>query len=370
MRSSTFLKLRKMKLLKIFIYKLKTYLTILLGIMSFYTIFNIFYFPSLSLFDIVCFANDNSDINLHTNVTVNKEAGKAISPDLQTIGNQIGLRAIIVGIAIIVGKAITNTVIPIFPKAGVILVSFFILRIAHSRISIMNRNMINDTDLNTSTSIDNNSNISEISNDLITSPLEDLLINFEMMNYVCLSLTYIIVIQLFFKLCFKNKINLKFFYMLNANWITKINYYLNKIIKINKQMSVIWTWIGILSITFGLCFDAYTLHDVYVNIDSYVNKHNLLHSNFVQNNLYVVGMSISYKLLFSRIINFLSMMIMFSLILVLKLKFHSEKIVSNTFIWILIILLILNLAFSAYSYHELYTNMDSYVHMHLNMINK
>lgn len=324
----------------------------------------------LSLSDIVCFAKDNSDINLNGNVTVNKEAGKAIGQGLQTIGSQIGLGATMVGVATAVGKAVAKTGMPPLQKAGVILGSSVISGIAHSRISIMNRNTINDTDLNTPTSIENNSNISKFLNDSITSPLQDILVNFEMMSYVCLSLTYIIVIQLLFKLYFKDEISLKNFYMLNANWITKTNYYFNKIIKTNKQMSVIWTWFGILSITFGLCFDAYTLHDVYVNIDSYVNIHNSIHSNFVQNNLYVVSMSISDVILYSRIINFVSMITMFSLILVLILKFHSEKFVSNTLIWILIIILIIELAFSAYTYHDLYTNIDSYVNMHLNIINK
>ena len=60
----------------------------------------------------------------------------------------------------------------------------------------MNRNMTNETNLNTSTSIDSNSNISKFLSDSISSPLQDLLVNFENTNYVCLSLIYIIIIQL------------------------------------------------------------------------------------------------------------------------------------------------------------------------------
>lgn len=164
--------------------------------------------------------------------------------------------------------------------------------------------MINDTDLNSSSSIDTSSNVSKFLSDSISSPLQDLLVNFEMMSYVCLSLIYVIVIQLLFKIYFKNEINLKNFYGLNANWRTNINYYLNKIIKSNKQMSIIWTWIGILLITFALCFDAYTLHDVHDNIDSYVNIHNLLHSNSAYTNSHVIDRSILDMLVYSRILNF------------------------------------------------------------------
>ena len=135
-------------------------------------------------------------------------------------------------------------------------------------------------------------------------------------------------------------------------------------------MSIIWTWIGILVITFALCLDAYTLHDVYTNIDNYVNMHKSLHSNLVHNNLYIIDTSILDRLLFSIFINFISIINMFYLILVLIRKFHLEKSVSNILIWILIILLILELAFSAYIYNDLYTNIDSYVNMLISMKNK
>jgi hypothetical protein len=325
----------------------------------------------ISLQDIVCYMTDNNkDVNLHGHVSVNKEAGKAIGQGLQTIGTQIGLGATMAGVAAAVGKAVTKTGMPPIQKAGIILGSSVISGLAHSRISIMNRNVIHETDLNSSSSTDASSNISKFISDSISSPLQDLLVNFEMMSYVCLSLIYIIVIQLLFKLYFKDKINLKNFHVLNTNWWTNINYYLNKIIKSNKQMSIIWTWIGVLLVTFALCLDAYTLHDLYNNIDSYVNIHNSMHSNSAFNNLYVVDTSILDRLLFSRIINFVSIITMLYLILHLIQIFHFKKSLSNTIIWILITLLILDLAFSAYIYNDLYTNIDSYVNMHISTKNK
>lgn len=312
---------------------------------------------------------DNKDINLHGHVSVNAEAGKAIGRGLQTIGTQIGLGATMVGVATAVGKAMAKSGMPPLQKAGVIVGSSVLSGLAHSRFSILNRNMINETDLNTSTSIDSNSNISKFLSlsETISSPLQDLLVNFEMTNYVCLSLIYIIIIQLLFKMYFKDEINLKNFNLLNANWITNTNYLINKIIKSNKQMSIIWTWVGILVITFSLCFDAYTLQDVFTNIDSYVNIHKSLHSNSAHNNLHIIDTSILDRLIFLRIINFIGIINMFCLILVLIRKFNLEKSVSNTLIWILIMLLLLDLAFSAYIFNDLYTNIDSYVNMHINM---
>jgi hypothetical protein len=161
--------------------------------------------------------DNNKDINLHGHVSVNKEAGKAIGQGLQTIGSQIGLGATMAGVAGAVGKALTKSGMPPLQKAGVILGSSVISGLAHSRISIMNKNMTNNTDLNTSSSIDSNSNISKFLSESISSPLQDLLNNFEMTNYVCLSLIYIIIIQLLFKMYFKDEINLKKNIMLNAN---------------------------------------------------------------------------------------------------------------------------------------------------------
>lgn len=141
---------------------------------------------------------DNKDINLHGHIKIDKEAGKVISQGLQTIGTQIGLGATMAGVAGVVGKAVAKSGMPPLQKVGVILGSSVISGLAHSRISIMNRNMANDYDLNSSSTGNTDSNISRFLNDSVSSPLQDLLANFEMMSYVCLSLIYIIVIQLLF----------------------------------------------------------------------------------------------------------------------------------------------------------------------------
>lgn len=85
--------------------------------MSIYIIISIkLNWVNLSLFDIVCFANDNRDINLHGHVSVNKEAGKAIGQGLQTIGSQIGLGATMVGLAAAVGKLLLKVVGHLYKK--------------------------------------------------------------------------------------------------------------------------------------------------------------------------------------------------------------------------------------------------------------
>jgi hypothetical protein len=40
---------------------------------------------------------------------------------------------------------------------------------------------------------------------------------------------------------------------------------------------------------------------------------------------------------------------------------------SIIYIWLIIVILIIGLSTSAFALHELYTNLDSYIHVHLNI---
>jgi hypothetical protein len=43
---------------------------------------------------------------------------------------------------------------------------------------------------------------------------------------------------------------------------------------LNKKMSVIYIWIILITLIIGLSFSAYACHDLYVNLDTYINVHN------------------------------------------------------------------------------------------------
>jgi hypothetical protein len=134
----------------------------------------------------------------------------------------------------------------------------------------------------------------------------------------------------------------------------------------NKQISVIWIWIGFVVIMFGSSLDAYTLHSLCANIDSYINVHNSLYSNYNENSLYNANKSILDILLNLKIINYMSIVSIISLMGLVMLKFNSNKNINNIYIWLIFIILILTLAFSAYTYNDLYTNIDNYVNTYIN----
>jgi hypothetical protein len=193
---------------------------------------------------------DNKDINLHGHVSVNTEAGKAIGQGLQTIGSQIGLGATITGVATVVGKAVAKSGMPPLQKAGLILSSGLAAGLGQTALNAINRRSIYEDNTNIITSVSNTesnitsvsnteSNIKNFINDSNTSPLQDLFFNGEMMSYVCLSITYILIMQLVFKLYFKDSIKINLINLLSKNINIKLEYYLNKLIRLNKQMSIV-----------------------------------------------------------------------------------------------------------------------------------
>ena len=62
------------------------------------------------------------------------------------------------------------------------------------------------------------------------------------MNYLCLALIYLLIIQLIFKLYLKDNISFNISKLLGNNINIRVEFSLNKIIKLNKQMSIIWIW--------------------------------------------------------------------------------------------------------------------------------
>ena len=348
----------------------------------FYMLYNLYDLFNFCFSDIVSYATDNKDnkdINLHGHVSVNTEAGKAIGQGLQTIGSQIGLGATITGVATVVGKAVAKSGMPPLQKAGLILSSGLAAGLGQTALNAINRRSIYEDNTNIITSVSNTesnitsvsnteSNIKNFINDSNTSPLQDLFFNGEMMSYVCLSITYILIMQLVFKLYFKDSIKINLINLLSKNINIKLEYYLNKLIRLNKQMSIVWIWFGFVTVMFGLSISVYAIHDILINLDSYVNIHVKLNSN-INENINLINMfskSMKDNILNLKISNYISIIAIISLMGLTMLKFHFNKNVHNIFIWLLILILIITLAFSAYTYNELYTNINSYVNMYLN----
>jgi hypothetical protein len=200
-----------------------------------YFIYNMYHTLNISVSEIIFFMADNKDIDLHGHVKVDKEAGKAIGQGLQTIG----LGATIAGVATAVSKAVAKSGMPPIQKASVVVGSGIAAGFGHPLLSSINRKAVTAENKFSSVESSTNSQVQNFINDSHSSPLQDFLFSGEMLTYVNLSLTYILVIQLVYKLYFKDTINLNLSKFLGINVNSKVEFYLNKTIKLNKQMSII-----------------------------------------------------------------------------------------------------------------------------------
>lgn len=291
----------------------------------------------------------NNNVNLQGHVHVNdKEAGKSIA-------TQVGITGAMVGGALGVGKAIAKSPMPPLQKAGLIVGASVAAGAGQALISGLSGNIGASSTSNTS-----DGNISKFLADSQNSVLQNSLFLQETMYLICVYIVLLIAIQLVFKLHFKDSINLNLSKLLGSNLNSKVEYYLNKIIKLNKQMSVVWMWFGVIVITYGIGASIYANYLMYLKIDDLVNTHTPI-SNDIMPTLYK---SIEDAVFNLGIVNYLSLGIIINLIVILLLRFHFNKEIRTIYIWLLIILLIIALAYSVYMSGELHTNVDSYVNIY------
>ena len=254
-----------------------------------YTLYYMYNIPYTIVLDVISYVKDeNKNINLHGHVTLGEESAKAIGQGLNTIGSNIGLGATMAGVATAVGKTVAKSSLPPVQKAGVVVGTSMVVGLFHSSISTINRNKIMDenfkanSNINTTGTNNGNSNNNPVSNSTNNfmdssssdnSPLQDLLSNLEMMNYVCISMIILLIIQLVFKLYFKDNIVLNMSSILGSKLNNNLVFYINKIIALNKKMSDTYIWLIIIVLIVGLYISIYALNDISTNIDSYINVH-------------------------------------------------------------------------------------------------
>jgi hypothetical protein len=207
---------------------------ILLFLVILFTYF-LFIFDSVILSNIICSVGDvNNEIGTKVNVSghvhvSDGEAGKSLASHMGIVGG-MGI------VGALVGKTVTKAPMPPLAKAGLVIGGSAIGGLLDVGINKFN-NVLSGTNSTTS-NFSSNGSVSKFLADSQSSVLQDLLFYFETMNLVCLYIVLIIIIQLIFKLYFKDSINLNLSKILGANFNNKVEYYLNKIIHLNKRVSI------------------------------------------------------------------------------------------------------------------------------------
>jgi hypothetical protein len=176
-------------------------------------------------------------------MNVTKDAAVELSKGMSVVGTQIGLGATMVGISTAIGKAIAKSGMPPLQKAAIIAGGAVIGGLTHSKMSLMNKNAIIEENIKngnfTSSGHISSSVTKLISDNTHTSPLEDLLSNLELTFYVCISLILLLIIQIIFKIHLKDSIKFNMS-ILSNNTNNTIEFFINKIILLNKKMSIIY----------------------------------------------------------------------------------------------------------------------------------
>lgn len=262
-------------------------------------------------------------------------------------------------------KAIAKSPMPPLQKAGLVVGSAAGAGLFNVGISVFKDAFSkNASATTTASSTINNNNVSKFLGDTQGSPLQDILWVIEALDYVLLSMIYILIVQLIYKLYVKDNVSLSSFKLLSNNLNNKIEFYLNKIIKLNKQMSVFWIWYGIIIVICGIIGSIYLIYGVYTNISHFISLHNSVNNNIIP----TAYESIQNALFNLKITNYIALAILITLGIILLYRFNFYKKINNIYIWILLIVLIITLAYSAYISHELYTNIDSYVFLYNSLI--
>jgi hypothetical protein len=171
----------------------------------------------------------NNNIGTHVNTNVNLNVNDERS------GSSIAVTGAMVGVGAAVGKAIAKSPMPPLQKAGAIVGASVLGGVGQALIAGLSGNIgVGGASSNT------NNGVNKFLGSSHVSILENSLSLQEVIYFTCIYMILLLIILLVFKLHFNNYINLNLSKTLGNNTNSKIEYYLNKIIKLNKQMSVFW----------------------------------------------------------------------------------------------------------------------------------
>ena len=294
-----------------------------------YIFYNIDHFTSF-----ICYVKDDN-IGLQGSYNITKESAEnigkgmnSIGQGLNTIGSQLGLGATIVGVSTAVGKSIAKSSIPPIQKAGVIVGAGLLGGVSHFAINTI-YNFVTKNKFSSTTNHNNiNSNINKLIDDSSSSTLRDLLFSLEAINYICLYLIIILIIQIIYKLYLKDSIKLNIPNILGTNLNKSFEYYINKVIALNKKMNVIWIWIIFILLVYGLSVLIFVSSWLYNNINDLVNNHLHIYSNSISNNISIDNISnntLENFLFYIKLSNLVCLSLVIILILQIFFKLYSKK---------------------------------------------
>ena len=252
--------------------KLIKFLQILTPIWLLLIVF-IFFYLNILTFNNVLFLDEDKTINntvsIGGSVEMNRDAA-------EVIGRNIGIAGTVAGVSGAVGKAIAKSSMPPLQKAAVVVGAGIAGGAIHVGTSVINR-VVNTPSSSTTTSI--TSNLPDGVNKLVAdsgngySDLMLLILSIDTLTCVCLSLIFILFMMILFKF-YLNEEKVKFHLSsLGDKMNNNLNYYLIKLIHLNKKTSTVYIFIIFIILFISLAFNCYFITELYNNLDKFVDLH-------------------------------------------------------------------------------------------------
>lgn len=211
--------------------------------------------------------NNSNNVHLHGYISVDKETGKTIGQGVYNIGSNVGLGASVTGISSAVASDISKSSTPPFQKVGIIMAGGVVGGIVHTIASTVNNK---NTQFNSSSSISSSKGINNLIDLNANSSLEILLQCINILGYI--SLLFILSLQLFYRFI-KDKPELKFLDKIFPNNNENIKAYIYKLIKLNKNIGVIYIIFTIIILIVALSVITYTSFEIINDLDKYIGIH-------------------------------------------------------------------------------------------------
>ena len=250
--------------------KLFKYIQIITFISAPFFIFFLAHPHTMSASFINC-VKDSNDIHMQGHVSVDKETGKTLGQGVYNVDSNIGLGVSVAGISSAVATGVYKSSIPPFQKAGIIMAGGVVGGVVHIIASTVNHK---NTQFNSSSSnfSPNNGINNLVDLNANSSSLEILLQCINILSNIPLFLLFILSLQLFYRFI-KDEPELKFLNNIFPNSCEKIRVYIYKLIKLNKNMSVIYIMLAIIILIASLSAIIYTSFELINDLDKYIGIH-------------------------------------------------------------------------------------------------
>ena len=217
----------------------------------------------------------NNTVNIGGKVEMNRDAA-------EVIGRNIGIWGTVAGVSGAVGIAIAKSSLPPVQKAGLVVGSAIAGGGIHVGTSLINR-MVNTPSYTTTpptTTPSTTTNLPEGVNKLMAdsgygySDLMLLILCIYALTCVCLYFILILFMNILFKFYFnEEKVKLNLSSLIGDKMNNNLNYYLIKLIQLNKKTSTVYIFIIFILLFICLGFNCYFITELYNNLDKFVDLH-------------------------------------------------------------------------------------------------